>query len=199
MELNDLTIEIKHRESNIVLNFLKIGQLLTTAKKLLEHSEFTPYIERNFSFSPRHARRFMEVFNKFGLLSNGSPLKQLGITKLYLLTYIPNEELDEVIEKVKTEKLKTIEEIKREVDKFKLSNLPAVDTEGERHLKWLREGQALLVLFQDYKFQMSEMYKLKSKITNKLSEWILLRNKFNYTNPGDNILVNKIQEKARLE
>ena len=51
---------------------MRIGELLTTQKDLLEHGEFTPWLKTNVPFSDRTARSYMKVFRNRDLIKTES-------------------------------------------------------------------------------------------------------------------------------
>ena len=138
-------------------------------------------MEDNFTFSKQHAYRFIKVFETFG--SNTS-VTTLGIKKLYLLTFVPEEELEEFIEEVKPAN-KSFKELEAEVKtriKPKIS-YKTDNPEEEEHFKWIRDGENLIIRFQDF-------FKLKRMLEEDLVIW--MKNSRNYNSESDKHLVNKI-------
>ena len=114
-KLDELTTIIKHRENSIKTSVFDIGKdLLYIKEKSLfkaKYESLKDYIEDNFSFTMRQAEKFMSVTTKFG---GRGELSSLGITKLYLLTQVPDEHFDEIVEKVVKEGIvPTADEIKK--------------------------------------------------------------------------------------
>ncbi len=55
-----------------IAHAIRVGELLTEAKKQLRHGQWLPWLADNFEFSDRHARRFMT------LAQNGHAVSDLG-------------------------------------------------------------------------------------------------------------------------
>jgi len=100
-KLDEQTELIKHYEKAFINNVFEIGKVLLYVRQTslwkLKYETLKAYVEGNFSFSLRQAEKFMAVTTKFSDTPN---LSSLGITKLYLLTSVPDEYIDEIIEKV---------------------------------------------------------------------------------------------------
>ena len=114
--IKDLDNIIIHRAQTVVKTFLQLGKNLNELKELCIQAKvsFEAHIkekEEEFGFGIRQAQKYMQVYDKFGLETN---LSSLGITKLYLLTYVPDEQIDEIIELVQDKKIDR-EELSRKV------------------------------------------------------------------------------------
>ncbi len=92
----EITAVIKARSKTIVNSFLEIGKDLIELKEAckLEQVNFEEHIKKEFSFGIKHAYKLIEVFEKFGEVAS---MRQIGITKLIILTHVPEEKIEEFI------------------------------------------------------------------------------------------------------
>lgn len=65
-DLNQLTVEIKFYVNQWGQNTIEIGKRLIAAKKLVEHGDWSKWLEDNFNLSQQSARKFMQVAERFG-------------------------------------------------------------------------------------------------------------------------------------
>jgi len=166
-ELGERIAIIKHKEKGIKQNVFDIGKELIWIRDNSAwkgtYDTFRALIDANFTFSLRQGERFMAVTAKFG---KHSDFKSLGITKLYLLTQVPDEHFDEVLEKVEKEKLTTTDIIK-EVKRFQhqAGGQPRYSNDPDEHkLKLLREWPSIK--------------EMRENIQVSLDKWIEQANKF---------------------
>ncbi|MCH8043838.1 MAG: DUF3102 domain-containing protein [Planctomycetes bacterium] len=76
---------IRSIQRRMAIDLIEIGKHLVAAKKRLDHGAFTPWLDREFNWSDRTARLFMQVFETFGKTDNFSDL-EIGQSALYLLS-----------------------------------------------------------------------------------------------------------------
>lgn len=107
-ELQNLEKEILQRKNNIALNMLEIGDRLTRAKELLDHGQFTEWLDKNVSISPRMARNYMRA-SKVYPESKRQSISVLTSTQVLLLSELPEETRDSFTKKVDIEKMSTRE------------------------------------------------------------------------------------------
>ena len=177
MNLSEITQIIKHRQDSIQLNFWDIGNDLVSVKEkklyLDKYKTFEEWIEDNFSFTPSYASKFMKVAIEFD--RTNFP-REIGLTKLYLITFVPEEKRDEIIGKVENKQIKTREDIEQEVKRMKSGTLPYYSDDPEEHkLKLAREGNNLINEINGYRDSLKstlEHYKsLKESLLAEIGSW----------------------------
>lgn len=77
-----------------VFDIIEIGKRLIKVKESLPHGEWGIYLKEKVDFSPRSARRFIQVATEFG---NRSAMTTLEPTKIFALLDIPSEERENFI------------------------------------------------------------------------------------------------------
>ena len=165
--LDERTAIIKHKEKTIKQSVFDIGEQLLWINERnawkVDHVSLKAYIEANFTFSDRQARKFMAVTTKF---QGQAELNSLGITKLYLLTQVPEEHVDEILEKVEKGEIEP-KDITKEVRRFQhqAGGQPRYSDDPDEHkLKLLREWPSIK--------------EMKENIQTSLDKWIEQANKF---------------------
>src|SRR5204863_1442346 len=63
--LNKSALQIRHLGRRAAQDIVEIGRLLTACKTMLNHGEWGPWTERQFGWSDRTARNFMNVHRMF--------------------------------------------------------------------------------------------------------------------------------------
>ena len=83
--LNRSAVQIRYLGRRAAQDIVEIGKLLTMCKTTLDHGEWLPWIEREFGWSDRTARNFMNVHRM--LASKSEIISDLNIdaTALYAL------------------------------------------------------------------------------------------------------------------
>ncbi len=173
---NDLETKInviKHKEKTIVLSFIEIGKELLEIRKYStfkgKYSNFELFIQHEFSFSYKQAFKFMKIASKFDNPGRDI-ITKLGIEKLYLLTFVPEQESRELIEEVKETKM-PLNELKKRVERIKPRSLLEVSTINEIEeyiLKNRRIGMTFIEQIEQFK---EEHKQTKELLTNKISLW----------------------------
>jgi len=166
-----LTKEIKQRESNIVLGFVDIGRaLLKLREKSLYKANygcFEAYVDNEFSFGHAQAFKFIKIAQAYPLLESDSKVtKELGITKLYLLSFVPELERKEIFEEIKETPRVSVKELKNKIKRFD-------STQVECHSKVTKEDSFLKLQRQGYLI-LDEVKELKSAynlIKCKTKDW----------------------------
>ena len=173
---NDLETKInviKFKEKTIVLSFIEIGKELLEIRKYdtfkAKYSTFELFIQHEFSFGHQQALKFMKVAEKF---NNPGPdiIKNLGIEKLYLLTFVPDHEARELIEEV-NEKVMPVNELKKRVERIRIETEPTVQTNNEieeSYLRNIRVGQNFIEQIQMFLIEREETAKV---LKEKIEEW----------------------------
>lgn len=103
-ELFRLEKEIKERKNTIALNMLEIGDRLLLAKELLDHGQFTKWLEENVSISERMARNYMRAARVFPEGKRKS-ISVLNSTQVLLLAELPEESRERFTKKADLDKL----------------------------------------------------------------------------------------------
>ena len=99
-DLNQLTVEIKFYINQWGQNTIEIGKRLIAAKKLVEHGEWSKWLEDNFNMTHRHANNFMECARRFGKMEN---VFHFQPSTLMVLLALPAEETEKFISEKATE------------------------------------------------------------------------------------------------
>jgi chromosome segregation ATPase len=114
-DLTTITTEIKSYENIAGQSIFEIGRRLKWVKENdLAHGEFETWLSE-IDMRPRQAQRFIKVATEF---SKTSPVSHLGMSVLYEIATLPEEEKQKQIERVESgEKVsrREIEEIKRQL------------------------------------------------------------------------------------
>ena len=164
-KLDEYIQRIKHRENTIKTSVFDIGRELLYIKQerlyLGRYGTFKECIDDNFSFSIRQAEKFMSVANKF---KEQSQLSSIGITKLYLLTQVPEESFDEVLEEVKENPKISVETVKKKV-KLMMSAVGNSKEPESKHLTLKRQFNIIRSQFEDH-------ITMKQDLKKSLNNWI---------------------------
>ena len=103
-------------------NYLFIGNLLNEAKKKVKHGEWKDWIDNNVDITQHEAARYMRAAKTF---QNNTSISNLGVTKAYALSKIPEEELEGFIDSFhnvngapKTVKEMSVSELKEVVNEY---------------------------------------------------------------------------------
>jgi hypothetical protein len=101
-------------------NVIEIGHRLTEARKLCEHGQWLPWLEREFGWTDRHARNFMAVYEISSKSENFSDLN-LPISGLYLLAHpsTPEAARQQVVNRAASGERISVTEIKQEITEAK--------------------------------------------------------------------------------
>lgn len=112
------TKEIRDRVGRAAQNIFEVGERLILVKEQLEHGQFLAWLEHEFQWSERAARRMMEVAISFKT-ANLADLQTIAPSALYLLASdsTPPEVREAVLEKAKNGKPVTHKEVKTAVEK----------------------------------------------------------------------------------
>lgn len=114
--LTDEILLLKEEAVNFVLlNAIKIGGKLCEAKALLNHGEWSEWLENRVDFSQRHATDLMKMYQEYGsnqislFSSNSQALANLSYTKALALLAVPREEREEFAAEVDAENISSRE------------------------------------------------------------------------------------------
>jgi len=93
--LDTIKEEIQECQTNYECSFLKIGELLVEAKAIFgKRGEWLTWLKENVDISITTAQCLMKVYQVF---SQKSIDASLGFTKLYLLTKLPEADIDDFV------------------------------------------------------------------------------------------------------
>lgn len=104
--IDNLTAEILILKQQTAQNIIEIGKRLISVKESLPHGEWSKWLKEKVDFSERTAQNFIRVANE---CSNTKALADLGITKVYALLSMPEEERKEFIKEHDVESMSTRE------------------------------------------------------------------------------------------
>ncbi len=172
-KLNDGIELAKQYANSAISNILKLGEILATAIKpyyRLKYSSFEQALEENqVGISKRHADRIIKVYETFGTRVS----QNLSFRKLYLLTQVEDEHLDEYVEIAKEPKMtaqKLEKKIKRSLpnvgdESYYAKNLDTKDKEEDRKLKLIRHAKELESEFKSF-------LAIKEDLRLKANNWL---------------------------
>ena len=92
--LEQLTVEIKFYVNQWGQNTIEIGKRLIAAKKLVEHGDWSKWLEDNFNLSQNTAGRFMRIAERF---ANSAMSQNLKTSQMVELLALPAEETEKFI------------------------------------------------------------------------------------------------------
>jgi hypothetical protein len=113
-----------------VENVIEIGRRLTECKRIVGHGNWLPWLEREFGWSERTARRFMQA-HEFALAKSDKLADlNIGVSSLCLLAApsTPKEAADEIIERAKAGEPVPVAETKRIIEDTKGRQEPSSKT-----------------------------------------------------------------------
>lgn len=93
--LMTLETEIKTLSRKTAIGMLEMGDKLIEARRLVPHGKWETWLENNVSMSLRTARNLMTISQVFS--ANRQAIADLGVTSLYLLAGIPDQERTEFL------------------------------------------------------------------------------------------------------
>ena len=92
--LEQLTVEIKFYVNQWGQNTIKIGKRLIAAKNLVEHGDWSKWLEDNFNLTQSTAQRFIKCAERFG---KSATLRDLNYSQMIQLLSLPAEETEKFI------------------------------------------------------------------------------------------------------
>ena len=164
-KLNNSISIIKYKERSIIINFLSIGSELCLVQESMLWKQLYPtyeaFIDQNFSFSYRQALKFMKVSKTFP--NSGDVVSKLGLEKLYLLTYVPESEVKELVQET-IEDDYTVKDLNKRIKRF--HSEPIKENTEDEELRVQRQGAILLSEIEEFNRQTEEtleLLRLKAK------------------------------------
>ena len=82
--LDSIKEELKLRSQSFKYHIYEMGKLLCSAKKILPHGQFQPWLDKNFEFGYRTAYNFMKVYRS--CMGHPEVVKYFNPSCLYVLT-----------------------------------------------------------------------------------------------------------------
>jgi len=184
-ELDEITEKIKWREKALKLNIWDIGNdLLSVLKDKLYRSKYAnmkAYIEDNFSFSVRQSWKFIALAKQY---KDRSAVTALGVEKLYIMTTVPEEYHDEIVEVVEDNPKLTVKDLQRKIKRFKgnAGRPPSYSEEKVEHdLKFAR--------------QVKELEQDRESIRDAIKDWNESKERIiaSVTSPKDRDLIEEVK------
>lgn len=93
--LPKLEEEIKYHLNQISQNIIEIGKRLIQAKSLVQHGQWTHWLQDNFKLSQNTAGRFMQCAERFG---NSATSQNLNQSQMIALLSLPESDVENFIE-----------------------------------------------------------------------------------------------------
>lgn len=144
-----------------------------------KYANFEVFIEKNFSFTPQQAYKFIRVSERFPGLSSDTVTAKLGIEKLYALTYIRDQKkLTEYVEEV-SENPRPLMQIKKEIKRFN----PTVRTTRSKEDKEF----ALNNQYYSWKDEIKDFKESREAFKEKAKEFIELLKEGNMLDKANEI------------
>ncbi|MBQ8087046.1 MAG: DUF3102 domain-containing protein [Clostridia bacterium] len=92
--LDNLATQAQMFSYGAAMNLLQLGRVLTEAKPLVPHGEWTEWIKINAHMPLRRAQEYMQAYRKFGL---DQRIAQLGASQIIALLPMSDEEREELL------------------------------------------------------------------------------------------------------
>ncbi len=174
--LEESTQVIKIREKTIQLSFWDIGRDLLQIKESktykAKYASMDSFMESEFTFSPRHGWRMMKVADQY---KDRADIESVGLTNLYLLLQVPEEQRNEILELVEDKKINQ-KTLVKQVKRFKSQSgaKPHYSDNKEEHvLKLIRQFEGLKLQhdsYQDIKKDLKESFKSWIEPSRKITD-----------------------------
>ena len=87
--LNQLTLEVKFYLNQMGQNIIEVGKRLVQAKEKLPHGEWQNWLKDNFGLSMQTARKFIQVFNRFGIPRTSARFENFNPTQMIIMLSLP--------------------------------------------------------------------------------------------------------------
>ncbi|MDD4566052.1 MAG: DUF3102 domain-containing protein [Eubacteriales bacterium] len=140
MLVSKITAVKDYTEKLLIQSSIEIGAYLTRAKSIMKHGQWGKWLTERVAFSQRTANNLMAVYEKFGEgnLLNSQALSNLNLTQAIRLLAVPDDEIEEFVEKNNALELSTreLEKCLKEANEQKALQGQAVAelTEREKEL-----------------------------------------------------------------
>lgn len=112
-----LTAEILMLKRQTAHNIIEIGRRLMTAKEMVGHGNWLPYLQNRVGYKERTAQIYMRIAQEFE--ANPQPVADLEPSKVYLLLEAPEEDRPTLAEKAQEMSKRELEEAVREANRLR--------------------------------------------------------------------------------
>lgn len=172
-----------YTEKLLLQSSIELGASLTQAKSIMKHGQWGNWLKERVDFSQRTANNLMAVYEKFGNgdVVNSQALSNMNLTQAIRLLAVPDDEMEEFIEKNNALEISTRELEKRLKE---INEQKAVQDQAVVELKSKEKS-----LEKENVSKQKEIEKLKSSIQE-------LEVKQNLAEESKNIEVQKLAEEA---
>ncbi|WP_158572946.1 DUF3102 domain-containing protein [Anaerotruncus sp. AF02-27] len=92
--IEQVTVEINFYKQQTVQNIIEIGKRLIEAKSMLQHGEWSGWLQDHVELTQSTANRFMQLAREF---SNSAPVRNLNYSQMLALIQIPAEEREQFL------------------------------------------------------------------------------------------------------
>jgi hypothetical protein len=112
--------EIRSLGKRVVADVIEIGKILGEAKRICGHGNWLPWLDREFGWTEKTAKRFMNVHALAGKSDNLSDL-EIPVSAIYLLAApsTPADARDAIIERAEVGEAVSVAEVKDTIDAAK--------------------------------------------------------------------------------
>ena len=118
--LERLTLEVKFYLGQTAQNIIEVGKRLTQAKEMVPHGEWKNWLQDNFNLSMPTARKFIQVYERFGITRINA---HFAPTQMIAMLALPEAETEQFIEVKAAEgnpvENMTIKTLREEVQQWK--------------------------------------------------------------------------------
>mgnify|MGYP003139028962 FL=1 len=178
-QLNEQIISIKHHEKSFINNFLDIGRVLHQIQQIksykARYDTFEACVEDNFSFTRAYAYEFIKIYNKYGNnVKRFNKIKEYGIKFLIISVKIPDDKIDEVIEKVRKKPFKPLDTLKVEVKRLskQTGTEPHYsDSKEEHQIKLVRQFDSIRDKFSSFQASIESQECIKRELKDSVKIW----------------------------
>lgn len=172
-----------YTEKFLLQSSIELGAYLTQAKGIMKHGQWGNWLKERVDFSQRTANNLMAVYEKYGQgeLLNSQAISNMSLTQAIRLLAMPDDQMEEFIEKNNALELST-----RELEK-KLKDMSEQKTLQDQTVNELKVKEKSLTGENDTK--QKEIDSLKASI-NELEE------KQKIAEESKNVEVKKLTEEA---
>lgn len=111
-QIADVTLDIRRKTGEFLLNAIEIGRLLFEAKSMVEPGGWSKYIEEELPFSHSWANNYMKLYKEFGsdqtsLFGNSQTFLKLRPTQALELLALPVEDREAFVQEHDVENMST--------------------------------------------------------------------------------------------
>lgn len=92
--LDTLAAEARTYAENAIINMFNLGRVLSIAKDMLPHGEFSGWVEQNVGISQRYGEHYINCYKAYG---NKPEFAKIGKSKLIKMLALPEGKQDEFV------------------------------------------------------------------------------------------------------